>query len=640
MTIARFARAAEGPIGGALWFFWFVKSVCYVVLLYFHGKMFRVGAKRESEATLRRISLAGVLFVLGACAHAPIQPSGTHLRAEEPAPSGSVPAPIQISTLLPKPKPTQRPETYSVVVNGVRAQELLFALARDAKLNIDIHSGITGTVTLNAIEQTLPQLLSRISKQVDMRWELDGPNLIVMPDSPYLHTYRIDYLNMERTSTGTVGVSSQIGTGGGTAGGGGAGAAGATGGGNSSSTTVRNTSDNKFWATLEKNIKDILHETDKVLPTGATQSTLVQASTGAPGSAPPPPTAPNVSFREAAAVIVNAEAGLVIVRATSRQHEKIQEFLDQVLANARRQVLIEATIAEVQLNNQYQQGIDWSALRTRGLTTISGSQISSGNVTTNPLFPFGIGATPPSSLPSASTIPNLLTLAVSRGTNIAGVLQLLESFGTVRVLSSPKISVLNNQTALLRVVDNIVYFTVQVTIVATANVAATTATNTSPVTVPVGFVMNITPQISDNDTILLNVKPTTTRLVKFVNDPNPDLAKAGVQNPVPQLRMRELESLIKVNSGQIAVLGGLIEDSVNDIEDTIPIINSIPIIGSLFSSRNRNNAKTELVVFLRPVVIRDPSIDGDFRSFRTMIPGEDFISRPNPGKAGTPEFSR
>src|SRR5437763_16357747 len=102
----------------------------------------------------------------------------------------------------------------------------------------------------------------------------------------------------------------------------------------------------------------MLHESDKVLPTGTPQSTLVQASTGAPRSAPPPPTAPNVSFREAAAVIVNAEAGRVTVRATSRQHEKIQELLDQVLANARRQVLIEATIAEVQLNNQYQQRID------------------------------------------------------------------------------------------------------------------------------------------------------------------------------------------------------------------------------------------------------------------------------------------
>ncbi len=561
---------------------------------------------------MRRISLAGFVLVLGACGHAPMPPSEAHLRAGEPTPAGTVPPPVQISTILPKPRPTARPETYSVVVNGVKVQELLFALARDAKLNIDIHSGISGTVTLNAVEQTLPQLLSRISKQVDMRWELEGPNLIVMPDTPYLHIYRIDYVNMERTATGTVGVSSQIGTGGaGAAGGGGGAAAGGAGGGNSSSTTVRNTSDNRFWFTLEKNIKDILHETDKVLPAGAPQAAPTPAQ-GAPGASPA--SAPNISFREAASVIVNAEAGVVIVRATSRQHEKIQEFLDQVMANAKRQVLIEATIAEVQLSNQYQQGIDWSALRTRGLTTVSGNQISSGNVTTTPLFPPPVTGTAPGS-------PNL-----------AGVLQLLESFGTVRVLSSPKLSVLNNQTALLRVVDNIVYFNVQVSVVATANVGTTTATNTTPITVPVGFVMNVTPQISDNDTILLNVKPTTTRLVKFVNDPNPDLAKAGVVNQVPQLRMREMESLIKVNSGQIAVLGGLIEDSVNDVEDTIPIINAIPFIGSLFSSRNRANTKTELVVFLRPIVVKDPSIDGDFRAFRGMIPGEDFISQPNPGK--------
>ena len=577
---------------------------------------------------MRRISLAILALAMGGCAHAPIPQSETHLKPGEPAPSGAIPTPVQISTVLPEPKPTLRPETYTVVVNGVKVQELLFALARDAKLNVDIHSGISGVVTLNAIDQTLPQLLSRIAKQVDMRWELDGPNLVVMPDSPYLHIYKIDYVNMERLVAGAVGVSSQIGSISGPGGGGGGGAA-AVSGANGSITTVRNTSDNKFWATLEKNIKDILHETDKVLPTGPQP---VAAAPGAPG-APSASAAPNVSFREAASVIVNPEASVLTVRATARQHEKIQEFIDQVMANVKRQVLIEATIAEVQLNNQYQQGIDWASLTTRGSTTTFGNQISSGNVTATPRFPpSGITFTAPGSLPSAPGFPNILTIG-GVGTNFSGVLQLLESFGNVRVLSSPKISVLNNQTALLRVVDNIVYFNVQVSLAAgNLNSNAVTATNTTPVTVPVGFVMNITPQIGEDDTILLNVKPTTTRLVKFVNDPNPDLARAGVTNPVPQLRMREMESLIKVNSGQVAVLGGLIEDSVNDVEDTIPIVNSIPIIGSLFSSRNRNNTKTELVIFLRPLVVKDPSIDGDYRAFRAMMPGADFMSKPNSGK--------
>jgi MSHA biogenesis protein MshL len=591
-----------------------------------------VRSNKESEATLRRISLAVLALAVSACAHAPIPESDGHLKKPpEAAPPGNVPPPVQISTILPEPKPTLRPETYTVVVNGVKVQELLFALARDAKLNVDIHAGITGVVTLNAIDQTLPQLLTRIAKQVDMRWELDGPNLAVMPDSPYLHMYKVDYVNMERLTIGATGVSSQIGAIAGSGGGGGGigGAAGA----NGSITTVRNTSDNKFWATLERNIKDILHETDKILPSGGVAPPAAPQSPPGTLGAAPVPAQPNISFREAAAVIINPEASVVIVRATARQHEKIQEFLDQVLANVKRQVLIEATIAEVQLNNQYQQGINWSALRTRGLTTTTGNEISGGTVSVTPQFPPNVtGSLTGTSLPSASPIPNIFTLAAGGG-SIAGVLQLLDSFGNVRVLSSPKLSVLNNQTALLRVVDNVVYFTVQVSVVAGGpNQNATTATNTIPVTVPVGVVMNVTPQISDDDTILLNVKPTTTRLVKFVNDPNPDLAKAGVTNPVPQLRMREMESLIKVNSGQIAVLGGLIEDSVNDVEDTIPIINSIPFLGSLFSSRNRNNAKTELVIFLRPIVVKDASIDGDYRAYRSLVPGENFTSQPNPGK--------
>jgi len=565
----------------------------------------------------RGISASALALLLAACSQAPMRPSDAHVRPEAASPAGTVPAPVQISTVLPKPRPTLHPETYGVVVNNVKVQELLFALARDAKLNIDIHPGIGGVVTLNAIDQTLPQLLSRVAKQVDMRWELDGPNLVVMPDSPYLHVYKIDYVNMDRKTTGTVGVSGQVASG--SAGGGG-------GGSNTSTITVTNSTNNTFWTTLERNVKDILRETDKIMPAAGTPGAqpaaparAPAAAQGAPGAAATETTAPveasaNVTFREAAAVIANPESGVVVVRATSRQHEKIQEFLDQVMANAKRQVLIEATIAEVQLNNQYQQGIDWSALRDRGSNRLQLTQVSTG-------------------LPSAPTFPNIFTLSsMGRGGTILATIQLLESFGTVRVLSSPKLSVLNNQTALLRVVDNLVYFQIKATVTgATQTSPALTSFDTTVQSVPIGFLMNVTPQISDNDTILLNVKPTITRLLGFVSDPNPSLG--NIPNRVPQTRMREMESLIKINSGQIAVLGGLIEDSINDVEDGIPGVDRIPIISSIFSSRNRSNAKTEMVIFIHPVVVKDPSIDGDYRSFRNALPDENFISRPNPGKS-------
>src|SRR5574340_386505 len=158
---------------------------------------------------------AGAVLLLGACTTAPVQqPSDAHIRAENaPRPvAGTIPPPVQQTLAVPKPRPGEKAETYSVVVNSIRAQDLLFALARDAKLNVDIHPGISGTVTLNAIDQTLPQLLNRIAKQVDMRYELDGPNLVVMPDTPFLRTYKVDYVNLSRNVTGTVATNTQINT--------------------------------------------------------------------------------------------------------------------------------------------------------------------------------------------------------------------------------------------------------------------------------------------------------------------------------------------------------------------------------------------------------------------------------------------
>lgn len=559
---------------------------------------------------------ACVLLVLAtvACATPPLPRSENHVSQSSPPPSGTIPSPVQVPANLPRPKVIQKPETYSVVVNNVLVQELLFALARDAKLNIDIQSGIKGTVTMNAIDQTLPQLLTRIARQADIRWELNGPNLSVMPDSPYLHIYRVDYLNMERTSTSTVSVSGNIGGAGG-------------GGGNASTSTVTNRVDSQFWKVLIDNIKSLLQETDKVLPAGAAPAaTAPQAPPAAaaqgqpapPASAGSAPSTPSATFREAASVIANPESGVLSIRATSRQHEKVQEFLDQVVASATRQVLIEATILEVTLNNDYQQGIDWSILSRGG-----------------PRIPFSVSQGSAAALPGSPS-GAFFTGSISDPTfslgNISATVRLLESFGNVRVLSSPKLSVMNNQSALLRVVDDIVYFKIDSTIVAAtaAGAAPTIAFNTTANTIAVGFVMSMTPQIAESDTVLLSVRPSLTRILSFVNDPNPSIP-AGITNRVPQLQRREMESLIKVNNGQIAVMGGLIQDEVREFDDSIPGASRTGI-GALFGQRSRTNVKTELVVFLRPLVVKDPSIDGDYRAFRTLLPDENFTSRPNPAR--------
>jgi len=237
-------------------------------------------------------ALAASLMLAG-CSTAPVQPpSAGHLRAESLAATNpGIPSPVASTVTLPRPKAAAKTESYSVSVRNIPVQDLLFALSRDAKLNVDIHPGIIGVVTLNAIDQTLQQILTRIAKQLDMRWEIDGPNLIVMPDSPFLRSYKVDYVNIARNVTSTVTVSSQISSGVGAGGGG-------SSSNNNSESRIENKTYNKFWETLVQNLKDILHETDKILPDGSSETVIERSDqqattgTGAQGGQSASPAAP------------------------------------------------------------------------------------------------------------------------------------------------------------------------------------------------------------------------------------------------------------------------------------------------------------------------------------------------------------
>ena len=506
--------------------------------------------------------------LLSACGTSPITPSDKHLQQDSANPqhgSADIPQANRRTIPLPPPKPTARIETYSVVVSNVPAQEILFALARDANINLDISSGIQGNVSLNAINQTLPQILERISKQVDMRYELENGTLSVMPDKPFLKTYKIDFINMSRTTTSSNSTSGQIG-------GGNTGVAGASTG-NSSATVTKSETINNLMDSLIKNVSDIILEEDRlrfktqkeitnlntVIAQGSGAATgytgtpagrgkkagsddagpaggasgagneTVQATGTAKGT--------TAEFEKSVSVFANKETGVLIARATSRQHEKIQEFIDRVMTTAKRQVLIEATIVEVKLNDQYQQGINWS----RALLGAQGFALSQAGTA-------GIGST-----------AGVLTISyfdpTSNYGNILASVQLLEKFGNVKVLSSPKMSVMNNQTASLKVADSKVYFTITSTpaTLGSAGTVLTPSTYTStPVTVSVGFTMNVTPHISDSDMVTINLRPAITRITGYVNDPNPSLVL--IANRIPEIQTREMESIIKVERDRKSVV--------------------------------------------------------------------------------------
>jgi general secretion pathway protein D len=177
---------------------------------------------------------------------------------------------------------------------------------------------------------------------------------------------------------------------------------------------------------------------------------------------------------------------------------------------------------------------------------------------------------------------------------------------------------------MLRVVDNLVYFSVKADTTTNQSTSTTVYTTTAN-TVPIGFTMSVTPQINESDTVQLNLRPSITRLLGYVNDPNPSLSAAGVVSRIPQTQSREMESMLSIENNQIAVLGGLMQNDINNQSDTVPFLASLPLIGGLFKSRNDNSNKTELVIFIKPTVIKEAGLDGDYVAYRSRLPGKDFV---------------
>jgi general secretion pathway protein D len=587
--------------------------------------------------------VAASLIAISGCAQ--IRPSVPQSEGHIAAPAAkpqateAIPPPARVSTLVPPPVPQIKPQTYSVVVHEVPVKELLVALARDTKQNIDIHPLLSGVVSLNAINETLPAILERISRQVDMRYETKGNTLIVSPDTPYIKTYVVNYVNIQRNTTSTTGASGQLATTG-QQGGQGSGSSGA---GNTSSTTVTTTSNSDFWKLLEQSVRSILNSSMKQSQSAqARQDRLelikqeqelrtkqIEAASKAGQSAPALANSMGgLAGSQAVSasllpddVIVNPVAGTITVNGTEKQHQLVSDYLTKVERGAQRQVLIEATIVEVNLSDNYQGGIDWSRLPVSGGLSFS-QQLLRG-------FGTGLSQLGANFFQMGYTNPN------SDVGNFNATVKLLQEFGNTRVLSSPKLMVLNNQTALLKAVDNLVYFEIQAQSNTTQGVASTTFNSTAK-TVALGVVMGVTPQVNDDGRVLLTVRPTISRFLRFRNDPNPSLCDANrtncVANPVPEIQVREMESVLQIGNGQTVILGGLMQDNVQRNREQLPGADKVGDLGELFRFRDERVSKSELVIFLRPTVVPNPSLDSDeLKFFQRFLPqAESAAPAPKP----------
>lgn len=444
----------------------------------------------------------------------------------------------------------------------VPLSSLLFALARDADLELVLQERLDQPVTLRLNNASLEAVLEVLSGQVAFRYQLIDKRLEVSTASAYTDSYAIDYLNLDRQTESRVGLATQVGTIN-VADGSGSGIA------NSSETLVTNSADHHFWASLANDLDTLLAGVGSV-------GTSVGEAEGESGTT---------------RWTINRDLGLLTMHGPLAAHRRLKRYLARLHNSARRQVLIEATVVEVALSDSFQAGIDWQVI-AGNLSGINAAQLLTGAP--------AVTAESASRLPA----PSGLVSVVQKNNygDVRATLSLLEQFGDVRILSRPRIIALNNQSSVLKVVDNRVYFTLNVER-RRSDETDEYVTESQIHTVPVGLVMNVTPFIDSDDAVMLNVRPTLSRILGFVNDPNPALALANVKNGVPEIQVREMESMLRVSSGELAIIGGLMQETTRDTRKRIPALGRLPLFGKLFSQKATERTQTELLVVLRPTIM-------------------------------------
>ncbi len=566
---------------------------------------------------------------LAACAYQPPDVSSVPLQLPVTSTSAKQPAPlpwIRVPASLPPLNRFPKTEGYSFKLKKVPAISVLEALADSEGFSFEGDECAQAPVNLFLKDVSALQAIEHMAHLLNLQLTIDEQHITLSCNKPYWVTYKLDYPAVERTTLDTVTVNSQLGnpgtpgTGGSTLLGTTAGFANSGGLGNNASVSVQTKHQNRFWDELTRTIEYMLIEPEaKELPAPVTTETVI--SQQADGTALGTDSLGRLRRRSSAhtnggdfnsettisrrttrqstqpltQVLPHAESGLLMIKANQQQHAYITSFLETVTQRALKQVLIEATVAEVRLSSQYQKGIQWQALPRNGsglgfdispITNSNGSGVNSAN----------------------SSLAALLSLrfvqpALAGSLGISAALSLLEQYGDVRVISNPKLAVLNQQTAVLKVVDNRVYFTVQVQTAAPTNNSSAFSTFTTQLhTVPVGFFMAITPHIEDHSGVSLTIRPTVSRILGFINDPNPALAQAGVVSRIPEIQTREIESVMRLHTGEIALLGGLMQTSSDQLRDTLPGAANNETARTLLDQQRSDSQRSELVILLRPVI--------------------------------------
>ncbi|NDE89580.1 MAG: pilus (MSHA type) biogenesis protein MshL [Alphaproteobacteria bacterium] len=482
------------------------------------------------------------------------------------------------------------------ITEKVPVKDVLQELASKAEVNLELDPRITGGVIFTAIRQPFSRVLDRLCNMAGLRYTVEDHFLRIELDEPYIRSYPIDYLTLIRKSNSEIGIATNVFStiqGGNGRTNSNVSGNGDVASGNNSTTKVETQAIADFWGEIESNIEAILTNTRSTRSMRVDGETLKELKQDG--------ISPTKAFA------INRQAGLISVFGTQRQQQAVETYLKKIRRNVNSQVLIEARIMEVQLDEDYRSGINWRTLFKGGV---------------NAAARFGTAAAGAPFATASTATDGVVTLSL-KDNDFGGILNFVRSFGTSRTLSSPRLTVLNNQPAVLKVARNEVYFTstIETTPIIGTNggspVGVQRTVNSTPNTVPIGFLMTVQPSINEErDEVTLNLRPTVSFIVDRVEDPGVKIAAADANVPevsssIPVVAVREMDSVLTLKSGAIAVMGGLMQDSSGNLEQGVPFADEVPIIGNIAKARSNSSQLTELVILLRATVLNNDASKPD-----------------------------
>jgi len=551
----------------------------------------------DNRILMTTIKITGALalsLVLTACSNNPLMRSATATstdaadaidrsleEAAQPEPaaptSGQAPAPLpaDVSAALLPPLSGGRDldERFDVSARGVPAASFFESLVEGTRYNVVVHPDVDTSIDLRLGDVTVPEVMDIAGDLYGLDIRRSGRLFRVQTAQIQTRLFPIDYLHFKRKGGSETRVSSGQVTGA-RSGSSGSSNGDSTGSGDTRNlvgTTISTETASDFW-------QDI-------------QSALSMIVGGGDGQQ----------------VIVNPGAGLVMVRAGTEDLRMVEEYLRRTELIMQRQVILEAKILEIALNEGYQQGINWSDIQSASSITASDglpedftAQALAGQVI------------------QTSDIGGLFSASVRAG-DFTGLIELLGEQGNVQILSSPRISTVNNQKAVIKVGTDEFFVTDIDFDDNNSAVTATDSTSTSVELTPFfsGISLDVTPQISESGVITLHVHPS----VSEVNDQEKviTIGERDVTLPLASSTVRETDSVIRAESGQIVVIGGLIQNSSEDNNSAVPFFSEIPLVGELFKQRRFQSRKSELVILLRPVVAGTPEMNADVSASRERM---------------------